>query len=189
MQIITKKERKSSLLFLFFSFLLQFSSLSLYTTQYFESTMKNKQHLVNLSVYLNKDKRISSLCTIQTTIFQIKELDYEQSHGKDFSWLSFVTLDFIIFVIWVCIFLQTCSNSITLHWIPCICAFNFSFSSGKSSFSSSLQGKLVMDEELLAVWSKVLSLSCSEIRACMEDVDGNLMFSERFMQVSAESFS
>lgn len=63
-----------------------------------------------------------------------QKLHHEQSLGKDLEWPWLDTLDFMIFAICVCIFLQTFSNSITLHCIPCKCALSFSLSDITSSF-------------------------------------------------------
>lgn len=64
----------------------------------------------------------------------MQKLHHEQSLGKDLEWPWLDTLDFMIFAICVCIFLQTFSNSITLHCIPCKCALSLSLSDITSSF-------------------------------------------------------
>ena len=61
----------------------------------------------------------------------------EQSLGRDLLLPLLVLLVlFLITSIWVCIFKHALSNSITLHWIPSICSFNFSFSPEVSTFST-----------------------------------------------------
>lgn len=135
-------------------------------------------------------------------------VSYEHILGKDLEWLWLGALDFMIFAIWICIFLHTFSNSITLHCIPCKCALRFLLSAWRSrlpakrttcssdlSFFDSFPASVALEDEsshdlvLLVAWSKLLSLNCWEISAWTADLEGNFGFWERCMQDSAESFS
>ena len=63
----------------------------------------------------------------------IENTYHEHSLGKDLTLLRPDNLAFMIFVIWVCIFLQIFSNSTTLHYIPCRWALRFSLSTERYS--------------------------------------------------------
>lgn len=126
--------REKNSLFFLFLWLYNMISISVKETTRPKFSFVEKKE----KVLKHPQKKKHSPCYTNINYFRntnnMQKLHHEQSLGKDLEWPWLDTLDFMIFAICVCIFLQTFSNSITLHCIPCKCALSFSLSDITSSF-------------------------------------------------------